>query len=195
MDEIIQLLDNSNRFDFIVRNQDNAGKNQTSTDIVYNSDTGKKEIRITFDNNYLETATKLSIARTFLHETVHAYLLYISDITSGSDGIVDGLINYGLINGVLLGDIHHNFMAQYVDAIGYSLYKWNEVNGGKTSISRDYFDEIAWGGLSAKSINNGVLVWWESFEEIIDSEEKRINIHNNIVNEYVNNDDAKSNPC
>jgi hypothetical protein len=194
MDEIIQLLNNSNDFDFIVMNADNSG-NYTSSDIVFNSATQKKEITIIFDNNYLETATKLSIARTFLHESIHAYLLYIDTIMS--DGIIDGLINYGLDNGIPLGVVHHNFMAQYVDAIGYSLNKWNSTFGGPTNISRSYFDDIAWGGLSAKSVNpsTGILTWWESFELIIDSESERNRIHNNIINEYLNNDSAKSDPC
>lgn len=195
MDQIIELLNNASGFDFIVKNSDTQ-TNNTEKIIVYNTATGKNEVTINLNNSYLETATKLSIARTILHESIHAYLLYIG--ATMDDGIiVNGLMNYGLTNGVLIEDVHHNFMPQYVEAIGYSLNKWNSSFGGSSNIPRSYFDEIAWGGLTAQSYDaaTGEFTWFDSFKLLIDSESERRRINANIVNEYFNNDAAKSDPC
>lgn len=195
MDQIIDLLNDANGFDFIVVNSDLIG-NSTSDDIVFNTATGRNEVTIYLSNSYLNSATKLSIARTILHETVHAYLVYIGAIMD--DGIViNGLMNYGYTNGVSLGTVHHNFMAQYAAAIGYSLNKWNSAFGNSPNIPRSYFDDIAWGGLSAKSYDQAsdVYTWHDSFEILINSESERRRIENNIYNEYVDNNEAQSNPC
>lgn len=65
---------------------------------------------------------------------------------------------------------------------------------GASNIPSSYFKEIAWGGLSAKSFNssNNQYVWFESYKFLAPSESERIRIHNNIINEYVNNSDAKN---
>jgi hypothetical protein len=181
-------------FDFIIKNSN--ATNQTDRKIAFNTATGKNEVTIYINNTYLESATQLSIARTILHEAVHAYLVYIGSIMD--DGIiVNGLMNYGLTNGVLPGEVHHQFMAQYIDAIGYSLYNWNIESGGPQNIPRSYFDDIAWGGLSAKSYNvqTDTFNWHPSFQLLIPSESERRRIETNIENEYLNNDAAKSNPC
>ncbi|GMQ34005.1 hypothetical protein Ataiwa_22770 [Algoriphagus taiwanensis] len=195
MNEIIDLLDNANGFEFIIKNSNIS--NSTDRDIKFNIYTGKNEVTINLNNNYLETATKLSIARTILHEIVHAYLLYVGCAPLEEGVIQNGLMNYALTVGLDLGDIHHNFMAQYVDAIGYSLEQWHLANGGASNIPSSYFKEIAWGGLSAKSFNssNNQYVWFESYKVLVPSESERIRIHNNIINEYVNNSDAKTDPC
>lgn len=195
MNEIIELLNNANDFDFIIKNSNDG--NHTSRDIVFNSATGKNEVTIFLNNDYLESATKLSIARTILHESVHAYLLYIGCAPQDEGLIQSGLMNYALTVGLNLNNIHHNFMAQYVDAIGYSLQQWNMANGGSSNIPSSYFKEIAWGGLSAKSFNAGTgqFVWFDSFKVLIDSETERIRIHQNVINEHLNNDSAKSDPC
>mgnify|MGYP001810340500 CR=1 FL=1 len=111
--------------------------------------------------------------------------------------IQNGLMNYALTVGLNLGDIHHNFMAQYVDAIGYSLQQWNAANGGPSNLPSNYFKELAWGGLSAKSFNTSTnqFEWFESYKVLVNTESERIRIHNNIVNEHQNNESAKSDPC
>lgn len=195
MNEIIELLNNANDFDFIIKNA-NTG-NKTVQEINFNISTGKNEVTIYLDNNYLNTATKLSIARTIFHESIHAYLLYVGCAPQEGGVIQNGLMNYALTVGLDLGDIHHNFMAQYVEAIGYSLQQWNAANGGSSNIPSNYFKEIAWGGLSAKGLNTSTnqIEWFESYKVLVNTESERIRIHNNIVNELQNNESAKSDPC
>jgi hypothetical protein len=194
---VVQLLQNANEFDFIVQNSNivSGANAQTIPGIFFNTQTGKNEVTIVFDNDYLENATKLSIARTFLHEAIHAYLIYIGYIDpAGSFNL--GLVNYGASNGYTnANEIHHNFMSQYIQAIGYSLYTWNNYYGGASNIPRSYFDEISWGGLSAKDIQNGQFVWYDSFKALIEVESERLRVHQNITNENDDNDQAKGTPC
>lgn len=195
MNEIIELLNSANDFDFIIKN-DNLG-NYTDRDINFNISTGKNEVTIYLDNNYLQSATQLSIARTILHESIHAYLLYVGCAPQDEGIIQNGLMNYALTVGLDLNNIHHSFMSQYIEAIGYSLNQWNISIGGSNNIPRSYFDEIAWGGLSAKNFNDstGQFIWFESYKVLVTSESERLRIHNSILNEYLNNNDAKSDPC
>ena len=195
MNEIVQLLNNANDFDFIVKNGDLA--NGTQREIVFNLSTGKNEVTINLNNAYLESATRLSIARTILHESIHAYLLYVGCAPQDAGIFYNVMMNYAYSEGLIMNDIHHGLMSQFVDAIGYSLNEWNSKYGGANSIPRGYFDDIAWGGLSAKSFINetGQYVWYPSFNVLITSESERIRIHNNIVHELKNDEYAKSDPC
>lgn len=207
VDEMVDLLNNSNDFDFIVKDE-NLG-NFTDSDFVFNTETGKNEVTIYLDNSYLASATKLSIARTILHESIHAYLVYIGSVEaiSGtandagfvySEGIImNGLINNGLNSGLSLNDVHHIFIPQFAEAIGFSLHKWYNFIDPSNTIPRSYFDDVAWGGLSASGLNESTneFEWYPQFELLFPSESERNRIHSNIVNEYLNNDDAKSNPC
>src|SRR5690606_39768401 len=99
-----------------------------------------------------------------------------------------GLVNYGATKGYINNQNiwHHNFMSQYVEAMGYSLAIWNSLYGDSNSIPRSYFDDLAWGGLTYKSINNGVYTWQDSFLELVPSQTERLRIQENINKENSN---------
>ena len=44
--------------------------------------------------------------------------------------------------------LNHNFMAQFVDALAYNLYQWNQNFGSNRSLNWEYFHDMAWGGLA-----------------------------------------------
>ncbi|MFC5192938.1 hypothetical protein ACFPIK_14270 [Algoriphagus aquatilis] len=201
MNNIIQLLDSANNFEFFIKNVDftspqyNPSANAiTRARPVFNETTGKYEVTIEINNDYLNSATKLSIARTMLHEMVHAYLVY--SFKTGIDGTFNSsLQQYSLNGGNDLDFFHHNWMAKYIDAIGYSLAEWNRRFGNSIINDRNYYDEIAWGGLSARAFQNGQLVWFEAFESKFPDQYKRTEVHQKIENENKGYYDSKGKPC
>ncbi|MBN7814761.1 hypothetical protein [Algoriphagus pacificus] len=196
---IIQLLQDANDVEFIVKNSDltSATGNTTKTKRYINSTSDKLEILIEFDNDYLENATRLSIARTMLHETIHAFLVY-NFYKDPTGEFKQGLQNFATTKGYTdMNDVHHNFMPQYVDAIGYSLAVWNQVYGNSGNIPRSYFDDLAWGGLTFSQHNSTTnqYTWHDVFQDLVPSETERIRIQNVINNEANNEYSAKGEPC
>ena len=112
-------------------------------------------IIVTFNENYISNATDLSIARTTIHETLHAYLIFLSET-----GVIDNqnpepefsdlfysYIDYLLSNGLCdLNQSHHDFMADLVDDIATSLSEYGITQGYNLSFS--YYQKLAWGGLT-----------------------------------------------
>ena len=94
-------------------------------------------IIIQLDNNYVNNATSLSIARTIIHETVHAYMVYISktDLEFRKE-----LNNYYQVHNQSLNDAHHGMMSQYLLGMAVSLYNWDKKFGPTTgNLGFDYY--------------------------------------------------------
>ncbi|PIB25390.1 hypothetical protein BFP77_00800 [Maribacter sp. 4U21] len=84
------------------------------------------KLTTTLSKSYLNNATKLSVARTLIHESVHAYLGY--KMTSNAEFSV--LLNqYAQKNGYKENRIHHEFMKQFVTGMAHSLYQWDKKYG------------------------------------------------------------------
>ncbi len=95
----------------------------------------------TINSSYINNATDLAIARTVIHESVHAYLSYIyHDQPFSSISVI--LRHHLSQNGATTNTAQHEFMVQYVDAVAYSLQNWD--NNGLGSI--DYYKYLAWSG-------------------------------------------------
>jgi hypothetical protein len=197
--EIIQLLDSANNFQFFIKNrqfssQDSLKSAMTIPSIIFNSETQKNEITIELNDSYLNSATKLSIARTILHELIHAYILYSGFM--GTDGSLNSsLKSYGSSMGIYSNDFHHSFMPIYISSIGYSLAEWNRRYGNSLISDRNYYDEVAWGGLSAMNFENGQYIWFEAFKSKFQTENKRLEVHQKIINEIKGYYDAEGKPC
>ncbi|AGC76280.1 hypothetical protein DDD_1153 [Nonlabens dokdonensis DSW-6] len=98
---------------------------------------------ITFNANYLNRATDLAIARTAIHELVHAYLQYIIQHVPNSElgESLDVLILQSNL-GVLNGDPQHVLMAeQFVNAMALSL--GNDDGFQHAAIE---YQRLAWSG-------------------------------------------------
>lgn len=193
---IIDLLNKSGKFDVVIMNSDflDGGlTNGVSTNRMYNATTGKYEIWIELSNHYLSTATEISIARTILHETIHAYLTY-SSTTDPTGVLTSELMRYATANGYTTNhSIHHEFMGQYVDAIGVALWSWDMSWGTKGQISLDYAKDVAWGGLTGYPSSSG-WNYYDSFKEINSLSDIQ-RIENIINNEKEGTSLAKSEKC
>jgi len=105
---------------------------------------------ITLNNDYLAKATSLSIARTIIHETVHAYLLentYNMDLRYNHTTF-DLLLRYFEKYDQNWNDTHHAAMGDFILGMAVSLYNWDK-NFGPTggTLGFDYYFKMAFGGL------------------------------------------------
>nr|WP_162988728.1 hypothetical protein [Pedobacter schmidteae] len=119
----------------------------------------KGSIRISFNKNYLNEATDLAIARTMIHELMHAYFTY------GLFNITDpGYAQFVKANDLLFkegGDPaddqndaqHEQIATKYVEGLARMLELYASTNGITSPDSSltlaEYCKDLAWGGLSA----------------------------------------------
>jgi hypothetical protein len=136
------LFEQSGKFDYRIQNGPTGGANA-----ITNRINGINVI--TLSNDYLQSATSLSIARTIIHETVHAYLLQQIHIRNGNTD----LNTFGLLQEYALkypekNDYHHATMSQFILGMTVSLYNWDK-NFGPTagSLNFEYYYSMAFGGL------------------------------------------------
>jgi hypothetical protein len=141
-------------------------------------------------SSYANTATRLSIARTIVHEAIHSYILSyldsgIATFTSAFPELWDELVakKYGDLNTAEgWNQYHHQEMARnYVTTIANALSVWDNNQN-----SNQYYIDLAWGGLIETDI----------FNQTTDlTAEDRIRIAESNKAEDLNNSNALSNPC
>ncbi|MEZ7506138.1 hypothetical protein [Flavobacterium sp. Arc2] len=146
------------------------------------------------DRSYTNTATRLSIARTIVHEAIHSYILSYIDIAtqggaSASHKKFPELWNelvakkYGDPNTTFgWNKYHHEEMSRnYVTTIANALAIWdNNQNNSQ------YYTDLAWGGLIETDIFNQTTAL---------TAEDRVRIAESNKSEDLNNAYALSNPC
>lgn len=105
-------------------------------------------VTTTFDADQWRNASDLSIARTMLHEAVHAYLLsYFADdrllATAQYGALSDAYTAAGVANTNIP---QHNFIAQDLrDDIAYALRQYGTSQGYNLPVA--FYADMAWGGL------------------------------------------------
>jgi len=154
----------------------------------------------TLNNEYLKTATELSIARTMIHELVHAYLnLRVSNTMIFEDGFgfIAKMEEFAKANGISdlnSNKFHHEFMGGYVKAMAYSLYEWDKLYGTGGNLGWDYYYKMATAGLSYKN-EEGEYVFADSFFELFPKNSDRDDALKIHQNEKAGNKDAKGTKC
>jgi len=196
---ILKLFDGSNSTNYTIQNGATTGSNASTVGAT-----------TTMNNSYLQNATKLSIARTMIHEQVHAYFnaLYSNVIPLNSFSFQEKMDKYAKDNGFIVGTnrFHHEFMAQFVDAMAYSLYQWDKEYGSGGNLGWNYYKSMAFGGLYYKKRNsngnyildsngNPIIVETDSFKALIPSQTDRNKIKNILLTEQDNTSNAKGTKC
>ncbi|WP_157812155.1 hypothetical protein [Polaribacter sp. ALD11] len=146
------------------------------------------------NTSYVNSATKLSIARTIIHEAIHAYILSYIDIAKNGDPelslktfpeLWNDLVakKYGNPNTPSAWNKYqHEEMARnYITSISNALSVWD--NNSNTSL---YYTDLAWGGLYGTEIYNQT-------SDLNELDRARIETTN--LSEDTNSTDAKGNPC
>ena len=112
-------------------------------------------INITFDTDYLETATDLAIATTAIHEQVHAFLVYLHETgslqaNSTEPGYQELMQAYALHqqnnDDVALATTQHEYMASMVNEMTDDLYAYAQLNNIQ-GVDKEYCKRLIWGGL------------------------------------------------
>ena len=108
------------------------------------TESGGRMSEIIFDQNYLNNATDLALARTVIHELVHAYIKYqLANQPGGDMGRAIDELFAQIFSGLNFGDPQHLLMANaFVDAIANTLEEWHN----DPSVSSIEYTRMAWSG-------------------------------------------------
>jgi hypothetical protein len=148
---ILDLFDSSGNYNLVFKVDEagyNSGKPRTAKTLKTD---GKLEWTITLDDDYVRNATQLSLARTIIHESVHAFIGAIVNTNKTSDmtmSLQNLYFNYKANNPEKLAQnlSQHEFTSQYVDAIAMSLSIWDNRRQ-----SMDYYTKLSWAGLESST--------------------------------------------
>ncbi|MDN3204126.1 hypothetical protein [Algoriphagus sediminis] len=141
---MLDLFEQSGKFDYRIQNSNNTGGANGFTKRVNGINV------ITLNNDYLKNATSLSISRTIIHETVHAYLLENTyDMHLRTDyNTFELMVRYLEKYEEDWNDTHHAAMSDFILGMAVSLYNWDKnfgPSGG--SLPFDYYYKMSFGGL------------------------------------------------
>lgn len=147
---------------------------------------------ITLKDSYAEKATDLAIARTLIHETIHAHLSYIIQGLTYSEKLKSN--EWHALNEIYndipykgedrLEKTHHEYMAGIANLIGNCLYDWASAN--KKNITRAYCSNMAWAG----------LLDTDTFRKKVKNKEfNKDEIINNLLSEQENYSNSKGQTC
>ncbi len=146
---------------------------------------------IIIDDYYASTATNLSIARTIIHETIHAHLLYVTYAMTNEEkkNSKEWIALNEIFYGPLAGDqenntIQHEYMTGIVNLISDNLYQWANVNN--INVDRTYCLNLAWGGLQETQIYQS---------KVKNRELDNVAIIKTLLKEQNNELNAKGKPC
>ncbi len=186
-ESILKLFNDSDNHNYSIKNENLRESTAASTTGVSTS----------INDLYLENATQLSIARTMIHEMVHAFLnvKYADPIHMGFD-FRRKMESYAEETGCDIYDVeafHHNFMGQYVDAMAVSLYAWDTKYASGGNLEWEYYRAMAFGGLFTKE--NGMIEETYSFQILVPSQAERDKIKNILKNEQNGNSNSKGTKC
>lgn len=103
----------------------------------------------------LKGATKLSVARTFIHELIHAYLVLYFRTDTAAARVYPGIAAAyrGVVPAPDQNEVHHREMAiSFVDEIAAALRAYGRSLG--LQVDDSVYTDLAWGGLDFHHNNN-----------------------------------------
>lgn len=203
-ESILKLFNDSNILGYSIINGNLANANAST-----------KGASTTISNSYLTNATQLSIARTIIHEMIHAYLNVKYTMPMSTDDGADFQLKMNKFatdngykpNGTAddVNRFQHEFMGQYVDAIAFSLLSWDIKNGtgginkkdlnGNDVLDWDYYKSMAFSGQFQVDEYDNIVSETDSFKAQIPDSNNRKEIVKNILNEQKGNSNAKGTKC
>lgn len=167
-----------------------TGGQNAFTNQAYNKTTGT--VTTTFDGSKFTSATDLSIARTILHESIHAFLIayFRVDPLSARSSYPDLVNDYA--QQVYGGDAnqiqHAEFVRNFVNDIAIALEEYGK-NKGYTHTTQ-FYQDLAWGGLTHTgtydALGNPIETTW--FQSSVPSSTDRKRIVDTITIEQTGKD-------
>ncbi|MFI5451107.1 hypothetical protein ACHMWN_03030 [Pedobacter sp. UC225_61] len=148
---------------------------QTSS--IYNSSMGT--VTTIFDSSKFTMGSDLSVARTILHESVHAYLItfFKTNLPNFIGSYPQMVQEWGIYNN--WNDTHHaEFVRSFVNDIGVALEEYGKKNG--YNLPSQFYNDLAWGGLTHTIDANGNVIETNWFKTNIPNILDRQRILNNL---------------
>ena len=154
------------------------GKNSEGNDINATTTPYLDGWKINLDTDLLSDGTKLSIGKTIIHESVHAWIRLILKEDRTSDIVKDLNLIYQKFQNQdnRLNLTQHEFMGQYVNVFAISLSVFDNHRQ-----PMDYYISLSWGGLETST----------TYSQLPNKNE----IQKIIADERFNKVDAKGTPC
>jgi hypothetical protein len=145
---ILDIFNHSDKYNLIFDSKDNLVNNQGQR-LNANTDTERDpndqtiiNFTITLDSDYVNNATDLSVARTIIHESLHAYISYIYQEQVFSD-LSNSLRTLLSANNNDPNTAQHILMTQqFVGAISNSLESWDN----SSLANHEYYNYLSWSG-------------------------------------------------
>ncbi|AKA36539.1 hypothetical protein [Flagellimonas lutaonensis] len=144
---ILGIFENSANYDIHIR-VDQLGYGPNGNEINGETVSVAGGWQITIDKDLAKNGTSLSVAKTMIHESVHAYIYYVLKTQRKSDLVQDIVALFNKFrneghSGIAADNLsQHEFMTQLVDAMAYSLSVWDSHK-----LPMEYYKNITWGGL------------------------------------------------
>lgn len=170
---VLDLFDHSKKYNltFNIGQLNNIGSNVNGNTSGFD---------ITLDTDLVKDATQLFIAKTVIHESLHAFIHYTVRENPGSimTNVLKKYHTFYIINNPNnAGNLsEHQFMSQYVEALAYSLSSYDNHQQ-----PMDYYKALSWAGLESSNAYNALP--------------DKTNIEKIIENERLAKSDAKSTKC
>ncbi|WP_144607269.1 SprT family zinc-dependent metalloprotease [Algoriphagus algorifonticola] len=124
------------------------------------------EAVINLNKSIISNSTDLSIARTVLHEMLHAYFLFLEDFPTENQDL-NTLLNYyiakyNIPSNINYNPIHHNLFVEnmFLNDIALELRNFAEGLGYPTSVlsNNEFFIDMAWAGLTDTDVFNKLSI-------------------------------------
>lgn len=178
---ILDIFDKNPEYHVIFKIEDlKQDENGNEINGETSNENSRSTYTITIDDDLIKDGTTLSIAKTIIHETMHAFLLYNHYDGQGTE--MDRLLNllYAKYRENPNQDnlYQHEFISQYVEALAHVLAVWDN---NRQSI--DYYKNLSWGGLETTPT-------YQAF-----SQDRKDSIQNIINNERFSKDEATGTKC
>jgi hypothetical protein len=113
-------------------------------------DRSTNSITTTFDASQPTRATNLSIARTIMHESIHAYLVtyFANDPVQAGKQYPELVMAYAQSSNSTGNTLQHNEMVRaWVQQLAYGLQQYGLSQG--PNLTNDFCINMAWGGLES----------------------------------------------
>ncbi|OIN56430.1 hypothetical protein BLX24_24985 [Arsenicibacter rosenii] len=154
---IIQRFSNNNASKYNWKLKDGQLTPNTNAFTSQIFDPSTKTVTTTFDSQKFSQATDLSIARTIIHESIHAFLVnhFRVDPLTAQGQFPQLMKDYANeIYGRDVNAVHHaEFARNYVSAIASALAEFDILRGYTHPFQ--FYEDLAWGGLEGtEAFNN-----------------------------------------
>ncbi|CAM1359546.1 hypothetical protein [Tenacibaculum xiamenense] len=133
---------------------------------------------IIIDDDLIDDATRLSIAKTLIHESMHLYINFTAHVYNSDWSFIRSIQSYYATYNNDSNLSQHNFMSEFVEALAYSLSAYDNHRQDMS-----YYKAMSWGGLESS-------VACQALQQDEKNEIQRI-----INNERYATRDAKSAKC